>query len=455
MPVQTIAAISTPNAPGGLSVLRISGPGAIPAADRLFRPVSGRPLAEHKGYTAAYGSLWDGDELLDDCVATVFRTPKSYTGEDVVEFSCHGGVYVARRVLQAILKTGVSPAGPGEFTKRAFLNGKISLTQAEAVASLIAAQSEESLRCARSAKDGALFRKIRELTKKILEAGAHISAYMDYPEEEIDPVESGEIREALEFVRRELEGLLSRFNQGKLLREGVETVILGKPNVGKSTLMNLLVGARKSIVTEIPGTTRDVIEETVSLNGLLLRLADTAGIRETGDAVEKAGVFLALERLSSAQLVLAVFDRSSPLSPEDLRLVEAVEGIPCIAVCNKSDLGTRLDPTFLRQRFAQVVEISAKEGLGLDALASAVEEALSLHGIDSSAPMLFNLRQFECASRASRLLREALETLDKGYTLDAVDVAVESVASALLELTGEKVTDAVVDQVFSHFCVGK
>ena len=241
---KTIAAISTPNAVGGISVLRISGPEAIAAADRVFRPVSGKPLSSHKGYTAAYGTVFDGEEALDDVVATVFRGPKSYTGEDVVEISCHGGLYVTRRILMAIIKQGVSLAGPGEFTKRAFLNGKMSLTQAEGVADLIMASGQQGLRSARGAMQGALYRKIRDCTDRLLTVSGHIAAYMDYPEEEIDPVESNEIRDALADVKAQLDGLLANFDQGKMIREGVETVILGKPNVGKSTLMNLLAGTK-------------------------------------------------------------------------------------------------------------------------------------------------------------------------------------------------------------------
>lgn len=452
---KTIAAISTPNAVGGISVLRISGPEAIAAADRVFRPVSGKPLASHKGYTAAYGTIFDGEGTLDDVVATVFLGPKSYTGEDVVEISCHGGLYITRRILMAIIKQGVSLAGPGEFTKRAFLNGKMSLTQAEGVADLIMASGQQGLRSARGAMQGELYRKIRGCTDRLLTVSGHIAAYMDYPEEEIDPVESNEIRDALADVKAQLDGLLANFDQGKMIREGVETVILGKPNVGKSTLMNLLAGTKKSIVTDIPGTTRDVVEETVTLDGLVLRLADTAGIRETEDFVEKAGVELALQRLDTAQLVLAVFDSSSPLSQEDKDLIKRLEGLPCVAVCNKSDLEQQLDMEFLRAHFPHIVEISARENQGLSELTREVMDVLSLTGTDVSGPMLANLRQFECAQRASNLLGEAQATLVGGYTLDAVDVSLESVISALLELTGERVTDAVVDQVFSHFCVGK
>ncbi|MGI5894622.1 MAG: tRNA uridine-5-carboxymethylaminomethyl(34) synthesis GTPase MnmE [Candidatus Merdivicinus sp.] len=455
LPAETIAAISTPPAVGGISVLRISGPRAIEAADCVFRTVSGTPLSAHKGYTAAYGTVFDGGEPVDDAIATVFRAPKSYTGEDVVEISCHGGLYVTRRVLMAILKQDVSMAQPGEFTKRAFLNGKMTLTEAEAVADLIQAGGEQSLRSARSAMQGELYRKIRAMTERMLAVSGHIAAFLDYPEEEIDPVESHEIADSIEAVRAELQTLLDSFDQGRMIREGIETVILGKPNVGKSTLMNLLAGARKSIVTDIPGTTRDVVEETVRLDGLVLRLADTAGIRDTSDLVEQAGVALAWERLESAQLILAVFDSSSPLSEEDRLLMDRIQNLPVVAVCNKSDISGGLEIEELRQRFSHVVEISARENQGVELLSEAVRDVLSLCHIDPSSAMLANMRQFECAQRAAQRLAEAQQTLEAGFTLDAVDVSLEDVIASLLELTGERVTDAVVDQVFSHFCVGK
>ncbi|MGI5856290.1 MAG: tRNA uridine-5-carboxymethylaminomethyl(34) synthesis GTPase MnmE [Candidatus Merdivicinus sp.] len=455
MAEKVIAAISTPCAPGGIGVIRISGPGAIETADRLFRPVSGEPLCSRKGYTAAFGSVWDDAGPVDDVIATVFRRPKSYTGEDVVELSCHGGLLVCRRVLREVLKAGASLAGPGEFTKRAFLNGKLSLTEAEAVTDLISAANDQALRAARSAMKGSLYRKIRTITDEILGVSGHIAAYIDYPEEEIDPIESQDTADTLRKAEQELRGLLDTFDRGQILREGVDTVIVGKPNVGKSTLMNLLAGCPKSIVTDIAGTTRDIVEETVNLDGVLLRLADTAGIRQTQDVVEKAGVDLALERLDSAGLVLAVFDESVPFSQEDFSLMERLNGLPVIAVCNKADLKQKIDKEYIISKFQHVVEISARENSGLDQLRKEIIRLLELDSISPEGALLANTRQFDCAQRAWTLLREAIDTLESGYTLDAVDVAIESVISALLELTGEKVTDAVVDQVFSRFCVGK
>ena len=455
MSTTVIAAISTPPAPGGIGVIRVSGPGAIGIADRVFQPLSGEPLSRHKGYTAALGTVRDAAGPLDDVIATVFRAPKSYTGEDVVELSCHGGILVTHRVLRAVLEAGASPAGPGEFTKRAFLNGKISLTEAEAVADLISASNDRAMRAARSAMKGSLYREIRGVTDSLITVSSHIAAYIDYPEEEVDPVESGEMLSILTAARVRLQKLLENFDRGRILREGIETVIVGKPNVGKSTLMNLLAGCPKSIVTDIPGTTRDIVEETVNLDGILLRLADTAGIRETEDVVERAGVDLAIGRLDTAELVLAVFDGSVPLSEEDFTLLERLKGLPAIAVCNKLDLEQKIDDQYIKSQFKQYVEISAREKGGLDVLKNAIITLLQLDGISAEDAVLANVRQFDCAKRALVLLEEAIETLNTGYTLDAVDVALESVLSALFELTGEKVSDTVIDQVFSRFCVGK
>lgn len=452
---RTIAAIATPIAVGGISVIRISGPDAISAADRVFRPVSGRPLAMHQGYTAAYGDLYEGDQLIDDGVALVFRAPKSYTGEDVVELSCHGGLLVTQKVLRAILKQNVFPAEAGEFTKRAFLNGKLTLTQAEAVADVISAGSSQALRFAKEAMRGKLYQKIRGVIEMLTAVSGHLSAYIDYPEEDIDGLTLQELRARCAEAQAQLQELLVSFDRGRLLREGVDTVIVGKPNVGKSTLMNLLAGCEKSIVTDIAGTTRDVVEETVNLGDVVLRLADTAGIHETDHPVERVGVELAVRRLESASLILAVFDGSQPLSEEDFALIERVRPLPCVAICNKSDLQQQLDLAVLKQEFPHLVVLSAREQQGVSKLNREVLDLLALDRLSGDQAILFNERQHNCAMRADQALSEVLATIDAGYTLDAVDVAIESVLSILFELSGERVTDAVVQEVFSHFCVGK
>lgn len=452
---RTIAAIATPAAVGGISVIRISGPDAILVASRIFRAASGRPLAEMKGYTAAFGEIGSGGETLDEGIATLFRAPKSYTGEDVVELSCHGGLLVTRKVLRAALENGAVMAEPGEFTRRAFLNGKMTLTQAEAVVDLIGAGSEQSLRCARSAMRGALYEKIKGIMDRLLTVSGHLSAYIDYPEEDIGGVETQALLTRCTDCLGELDALLATFDRGRMIREGVETVIVGRPNVGKSTLMNLLSGCQKSIVTDIPGTTRDVVEETVNLGDVVLRLADTAGIRETDNPVEQMGVSMALDRLETAGLILAVFDLSEEFSPEDQKLTERLQNLPVVAVLNKSDLPVKFDKKYIYDNFKHIVEISARENQGLSLLNREIVSLLSLADLSDASAILQNERQRDCALRARKLLFEVCETIRAGYTLDAVDVALESALSALMELSGQRVSEAVVQQVFSRFCVGK
>lgn len=458
----TIAAVATPNAVGGISVVRISGPDALQTADRIFRTVSGRPLASYKGYTAAYGHILRDGETLDDGIATVFKAPHSYTGEDVVEISCHGGLLVTRDVLRAALREGARLAGPGEFTRRAFLNGKLSLTQAEAVADLIGASSEQSVRAARSAMDGALYRKIHGITEDLLGVSAHLAAYIDYPEEDVEEVTGPELLEKCRKSLSALRSLLQNFDRGRLMREGVDTVIVGKPNVGKSTLMNLLSGCDRSIVTDIPGTTRDIVEETVNLGDVVLRLADTAGIRDTENLVERIGVDIALGRLQKAELAIAVFDLSEPLSAEDGRILQELSEreIPTVAVLNKNDLPPVWDPSVISARFPHTLTLSAggseaDQESALSALNREIASLLSLSGFDPNEAMLANERQRACAAEAAELLSDVCGTIEAGYTLDAVDVALESALSALFRLTGEKVSDRVVDEVFEKFCVGK
>lgn len=452
----TIAAISTPLAPGGIGIVRISGEKAQKIADQVFHARSGKRLAETEGYRALYGTVCDErGNPIDEAVALNFRAPASFTGENVVELSCHGGVYLVKQVLAAVLAAGASPAGPGEFTKRAFLNGKTDLAQAEAVMSLISAQGQQAARLALSGRKGVLSEKIQEITLGLTDLGAHLSAWADYPDDDIPQVDEEMLKTRLQKAKEVLEKLLATFESGRILREGVSTVIAGKPNAGKSTLMNLLAGCERSIVTSHAGTTRDVVEESVLLGDIPLRLADTAGIRETDDPVERIGVTLARERLRSAQLILAVFDSSEPLTEEDKALMEEIRGIPSIAVINKSDLETEADTALIRSRFEEVVFLSALSGDGLEELKTAVERVLRTGEIDPSAGALYTQRQRDDVRKALECIQEAEEAMELGFTLDAVTVSVEAAIGALLELTGERVSDAVVDAVFSKFCVGK
>ena len=453
--MSTIAAISTGMAPGGIGIVRISGENAIKIADSIFRSVSGKKIADISGYSALYGRAVDGENVLDTAVALLFRAPKSYTGEDVVEISCHGGLYITKRVLRAALSAGAVPAEPGEFTKRAFLNGKMDLTGAESVMNLISAQGEEAEKIALGILEGGLFKKIKKISDKLLYDMALLSAWVDYPYEEIEELSSenlgGDIRNAIENLKK----LINNYDAGKIIIEGVDTAIVGKPNVGKSTLMNLLSGTDRSIVTEIEGTTRDVVEDTVTLGGIVLHLSDTAGVRETDDAVESIGVERAVKRLRNAQLVLAVFDASIPLSDDDRRLISLCKNKNAIGIINKTDLVQNYLTDELNENFRKLVFISAKTGEGKDDLQKAVEEILATKNIDTVAATLINERQLECCKNALKALNEAEEALNIGLTMDAVTVCLDSAVEALLVLTGEKATESVVNEIFAHFCVGK
>ncbi len=451
----TIAAVSTPQAPGAIGIVRISGPRAKEVAGRVFVSAHGKKLEEIRGYSALYGHVCDSDGEIDEAIALNFRAPASFTGEDVIELSCHGGLYVMSRLLQAVLKAGAVAAGPGEFTRRAFLNGKMGLTEAESVMQIISAKGRQAAREALAGRNGVLESKIQSVRSLLTGAAAHLAAWADYPEEDIPEVTPEGLDQTLSRAKREIDGLLARFEAGRAFREGVDTVIAGRPNVGKSTLMNLLAGYEKSIVTQYAGTTRDVVEDTVLLGGVPLRLADTAGIRRTDDPVEKIGVERARARVRSAQLVLAVFDSSQKLEDPDRMLTEEVRGVPCIAVLNKSDLPQKIDKKYIADNFKQIVSISASSGEGMEALKDTVLKILGTEDFDPSQGMLFTERQRDAARRAGDCVSEALDALHSGMTLDAVTVSVDEAVSALLELTGERVTETVVDSVFHHFCVGK
>lgn len=451
----TVAAISTPLAAGGIGVIRISGDEAIAIADKCFKATSKKPLSALKGYTAAHGKVYMNGEAVDECVALVFRAPKSYTGEDVVEISCHGGVFVTNQVLRAVLSCGATIAGAGEFTKRAFLNGKIDLSEAEGVMSLISAQGEQGMKAALTTLDGALSRKMNTLCQSLLSASAQMAAWVDYPDEDIPEISFEQLSVVLSNVKEELTSLISKFDAGKAITQGVDTAIVGKPNVGKSALMNMLSGFSRSIVTDIAGTTRDVVEETVRIGSVILRLADTAGIRESADVVESIGVDLAKEKIERATLILAVFDGSAELDNSDKEIFELCKGRDVIAIVNKSDLPSKTDIDYIKQNFSQVVFLSAKTHDGEAELTKAVEATLGTDKIDTARALLTTERQRLCVMSALESINSAAEAIEIGITMDAVNVCVDRAIEYLLELTGQKANEAVVNEVFSQFCVGK
>lgn len=452
---KTIAAISTAQGEGGVGVIRISGSDSALIADRVFKNINSKKLVDMKGYTAAYGKIIYNNEELDEAVALVFKAPHSYTGEDVVELSCHGGVYITKQVLRAVLDAGAVPAEAGEFTKRAFLNGKIDLTEAEAVIDIITAKSRSAARSAMCVKEGALRKRISSVKDDLLALTAHLSAWADYPEEDIAEVDDEMILSTCDNAIAELENLLSTYDIGQAVKEGIDTVIAGRPNVGKSTLMNLLSGSEKSIVTDIPGTTRDVVENTVVVGDVILRLSDTAGLRNTDDAVEKIGVDRAKKRLEQCGLLLAVFDNSQTLDEDDYKLLDLSAEVPTIAVINKTDLDNKLEINKIESKNDNIVYISAANGEGREDIISAVEKIAGTENLNPSEGILSNERQRSNVSNALKSVKEAKEALDMGLTYDAVTVSLEDAISELLEMTGERTSDEVIDRVFHNFCVGK
>lgn len=453
--MSTIAAISTGRAPGGIGVIRISGENAISVGDKVFSSVSGKKLCEIDGYSALYGKAFDENGSIDNVVALLFRAPKSYTGEDVVEISCHGGLFVTDKVLKATFDAGAVPAEAGEFTKRAFLNGKMDLTSAESVMNIISAQGEQAEKIALGALEGRLFKKIKKITDKLVYDMALLSAWVDYPYEKIEDLSENNLKEHIDESILSLEKLINDFGKGQIIIEGVDTAIVGCPNVGKSTLMNLLSGTEKSIVTEIAGTTRDVVEDTVNVGGITLRLADTAGVRETDDVVESIGVDRAVKRLENAQLVLAVFDASRELNASDHRLIELCKGKKVIGVVNKIDTDKNYLNGKVEKNFTQTVFISAKTGEGKEELSKAIEELLGTVDFDTSAAAVINERQCDCCKKALDALHDAYNALNSGMTMDAVTVCLDSAVENLMILTGEKATELVVNEIFAQFCVGK
>lgn len=450
---RTIAAISTPLGEGGIGIIRISGPDAISIAEKIFRAKSGKKIGEQKGYTALFGNAVDGDENIDTAVCLIFRAPHSFTGEDTVEISVHSGRFVIKRVLRAAISAGADSAAPGEFTKRAFLNGKLDLTQAEGIMSLIAAEGEGQFRLASGAVSGKISKEIAATEQKLVSAAASIAYFADEPDEILPELNTENFGAMLLSCEQSLKDMLSSYDAGKVIREGIDTAIVGKPNVGKSTLMNLLVGSTRSIVTDVAGTTRDIIEDTVRVGEITLRLSDTAGIHKTDDIVETVGVNLAKSKIDEAELILAVFDSTAPLDNDDKRLIEQIKDKKTIVIINKSDIGGSLNA----EDFGSLptVTVSAKTGVGKAELTAAIEKLTNVCFLNPDSAVLGSERQRDCAVRALSAVTAARDALIMGETIDAVGVCVDDALAALFELTGKRATNVVTDEVFKKFCVGK
>ena len=458
--MDTIAAIATGAGVSAIGVLRVSGPAAIAAAEAVFRPRDGRPLSAHAPRALVRGNLLGPDgETVDDCLAVFFPAPHSYTGEDSAEFHCHGSPIVLRLGLQALFAQGARQAGPGEFTRQAFLNGKLDLTEAEAVMDLIDAESAAAAKNALSQLGGSLRRMVEGVRDGLVDIASRFYAVVDYPDEDIEDIHPREIEAALRTADETLTRLLASFQRGQVLRAGVPAAILGRPNAGKSSLLNALLGYDRAIVTDIPGTTRDTVEEKCVLGGVLLRLIDTAGLRETEDAVEKLGTERSRRAAEDAGLVLALIDGSQPVTPEDEAILRLAAGKErWLLLLTKSDLPQKAVLPRLSAlpgtAPAAVLSLSAKTGSGIPALETAVAE-LFPQGEAETGSLLTNPRQADAVGRALDAVRRAEESLSLGLTPDVILTDAEEALSALGELTGATAREEIVSAIFSRFCVGK
>ncbi len=458
MEMDTIAAISTALGEGAIGIVRMSGDEAIAIADKVYR--GNKKLKAARSHSIVYGHIYDPttNKLVEEVMVTVMRAPRTFTREDVVEINCHGGILSVNRVLQLLLKQGARLAEPGEFTKRAFLNGRIDLSQAEGVIDLIRAKTDRAMDVALNQLEGKLSKKIVALRETLIETLAHVEVNIDYPEYDAEEMTHSLLKEKALHVKREINKLLATAQQGKILREGLTTAIIGRPNVGKSSLLNSFAQENKAIVTDIPGTTRDVIEEFVNVRGIPLRLIDTAGIRETDDVVEQIGVERSKKVLKEADLVLLVLNYNEPLSDEDIALFEATEGMNVIVVVNKTDLEKKIDLEKVKQlaNGRTLVTTSLLQDEGIERLEEAIAELFFSGRIESDdVTYVSNTRHIALLEQAKATIDDALRAIDDGVPIDLVQIDLTRAWELLGEIIGESVQEDLINQLFSQFCLGK
>lgn len=449
-----IAAISTPLGEAGLSVIRVSGQGSIELADKIFRfPAANKTLSKASSHTIHYGFVFNGEEKIDEVMVNVLRSPRTFTCEDTVEFQCHGGLYTTKLVLNTILEAGARLAVPGEFTKRAFVNGRIDLAQAEAVADLIHARSQRTMRVAHDQLKGRLSREVENVREDIMNVLAHVEAHIDFPDEDIAPDTQGELEKKITGAIDYLKRLIDTAYDGRLLRRGIRTAIVGKPNAGKSSLLNILLGEDRAIVSSVPGTTRDTIEEHATINGIPILFIDTAGLRDSDDEIEKEGIRRSMETLSQADLILHVFDASVGMDSLDEKFLNENPSQRIISVANKCDLQ---DLNNISQHSENFVPISCHTNQGIDELKKRIENIFWKGGIDSSQDqVMINSRHEDLLVKAKTSLENTLQSLHDDWSLEVAAMELRMAANLIGEIVGKTSTEDLLDKIFSEFCLGK
>jgi len=453
----TIGAISTSIGEGGIAIVRISGDKAKDVVEKIFQAKNGQSIKDMKSYTMKYGYIIDeNNNHIDEVIVSFMKGPRSFTAEDTIEINCHGGVVATNKVLEQIIKQGVRLAEPGEFTKRAFLNGRIDLSQAEAVIDIINAKTDLSMKSALMQSEGLISKEIRGLREKLLSTIAHIEATVDYPEDDLEEVTSEMAIRDLDIIRKEIKGFIETAEEGKILREGLSTVIVGKPNVGKSSLLNALTKENRAIVTDIPGTTRDVIEEYINISGIPIKIIDTAGIRETDDVGEKIGVERSRAKINDADLIILILDSSNELTEEDKEIINHISNKKYMILLNKSDLNSKITQKDLENiNCTNIYNISAKTGEGIDEVRTAIKDMFFKGEISTNNVIITNTRHKEALLRAYECIESAINTLNYTFAIDLASIDIRNAWTFLGEITGDSLEENIIDKIFKDFCLGK
>lgn len=457
----TIAAIATPLNPSGIGIIRLSGNQSIEIVDNLFiSNIKGKKLSKVLTHTLNYGKIMDSDngKIIDEVLVSVMKKPNSYTKEDVVEINCHGGIVVMKKVITLLLKQGIRLAEPGEFTKRAFLNGRIDLSQAEAVMDIINSKTEMALESSVNQLNGTIKREIEEIKFLVLDIIAHIEASIDYPEYDIDELTEENLLISINKIKTNIVSLLTSYDNGRMIREGIKTVIVGKPNVGKSSLLNALLRDQRAIVTDIPGTTRDILEEYMNIHGIPLRLIDTAGIRATEDIVEQIGVNRAKDKISEADLVIFMVDASESITEEDIKIFDLINEKRTIVLLNKIDLNPKIDIDKIKEYIKDtiIIPVSVKNLHGIEILENEIRNMFEIGNINFNDNIyITNVRHKNALDKALTSLDEIIKSVNDGMPIDCLAIDLKNVYDSIGELTGDSVKDDLIEQIFSNFCLGK